>query len=53
MTLFTFQHKIAWQIASQKLSTKTDNLITVVKTGKLLNVDIHPDFRTLILVYLV
>ena len=24
-----------------------DNLITAVKTGKLLDVDIHPDFRTL------
>ena len=30
-----------------KPSAKADNLITAVKTGKLLEVDIHPDFRTL------
>ena len=26
---------------------KADNLITAVKTGELLDVDIHPNFRTL------
>ena len=31
-----------------KISAKTDNLITFVKTGKLLDVDIHFDFRTLL-----
>ena len=29
-----------------KASAKPDNLITAVKTGKLLDADIHPDFRT-------
>ena len=29
-----------------KASGKTDNLIIAVKTGRLLDVDIHPDFRT-------
>ena len=43
MLLLTFQPKIAWQTASQK----ADNLITAVQTGKLLDVDIHPDSRTL------
>ena len=28
-------------------SAKADNLITAVKTGRLLDVDIHPNFRTL------
>ena len=27
-----------------KASAKADNLITAVKTGKLLDIDIHPDF---------
>ena len=31
-----------------KASAKANNLITAVKTGRLLDVDIHPDFRTLI-----
>ena len=30
-----------------KASAKADNLITAVQTRKLLDVDIHPDFRTL------
>ena len=30
-----------------KTSAKADNLITAVKTGILLDVDIHTDFRTL------
>ena len=30
-----------------KASAKADNLITAVKTGELLDVDIHPNFRTL------
>ena len=30
-----------------KASTKADNLITAVKTGRLLDIDIHPKFRTL------
>ena len=30
-----------------KVSEKADNLITMVKTGKLLVVDMHPNFRTL------
>ena len=30
-----------------KASAKADNLITAVQTGKLLDVDIHSDFRTL------
>ena len=29
-----------------KASAKADNLITALQTGKLLDVDIHPDFRT-------
>ena len=31
-----------------KASAKADNLITAVKRGRLLDVDIHPDFRTLV-----
>ena len=31
-----------------KASAKTDNLITAVKTRRLLDVDTHPDFRTLV-----
>ena len=30
-----------------KASAKADNLTTAVRTGRLLDVDIHPDFRTL------
>ena len=30
-----------------KASAKADNLITAVQTGKLLDVDVHPDFRQL------
>ena len=30
-----------------KASAKADNLITAVQTGKLFNIDIHPEFRTL------
>ena len=30
-----------------KASAKADNLITAVQTGKLLDVNTHPDFRTL------
>ena len=30
-----------------KASAKADNLITAVKTGRLLDVDIHPNFRIL------
>ena len=30
-----------------KASAKADNLVTAVKTRRLLDVDIHPDFRTL------
>ena len=44
MILLAFQLKIAWQT---KASAKADNLVTAVQTGKLLDVDIHPDFRTL------
>ena len=47
MILLTFQSKIAWQIASQRPQAMVDNLITAVKTGRLLDADIHPDFRTL------
>ena len=32
---------------STKTSAKADNLITAVKTGRLLDVDIHPKFRSL------
>ena len=32
---------------STKASAKADNLITAVRTGRLLDVDMHPDFRTL------
>ena len=28
-------------------SAKADNLLTAVKTGRLLDVDMHPNFRTL------
>ena len=31
-----------------KASAKAENLITAVKTGRLLDVDIHPNFRTII-----
>ena len=31
-----------------KASAKADNLITAVETGRLLDVDIHPNIRTLI-----
>ena len=31
-----------------KASAKADNLITAVQLGKLLDVDMHPDFRTLV-----
>ena len=31
-----------------KASAKADNLITAVKTGRLLDVDIHPGFRSLV-----
>ena len=34
-------------LALTKSSAKADNLVTAVKTRKLLDVDIHPDFRTL------
>ena len=30
-----------------RASAKADNLITAVKTGRLLDVDVHPNFRTL------
>ena len=30
-----------------KAAAKADNLITAVQTRKLLDIDIHPDFRTL------
>ena len=30
-----------------KSSAKADNLITVVKTGRLSDVDVHPNFKTL------
>ena len=36
-----------WADCLTKASTKADNLITTVKTGRLLDVDIHPNFRTL------
>ena len=35
-----------WAGCSTKASAKADNLITAVKTGRLLDVDIHSDFRT-------
>ena len=47
MILLTFQHKIVWQFVWQKSSAKVDNLFTPVKTWKLLEVDVHPNFRTL------
>ena len=57
MILLTFQLSIAWRIVYRKASAKADDLITAVKTGRLLDVDIHPDFRTLMehkgLIYLV
>ena len=31
-----------------KASAKADNLITAVQTGTLLDVDTHPNFRTLV-----
>ena len=47
MILLTFPLSIAWQIVLSKASAKADNLISAKKTGRLLDVDIHPDFRTL------
>ena len=47
MILLTVQPKIAWQTASRKLQPKADNLITAVQTQRLFDVDIRPDFRTL------
>ena len=47
MILLTFHPKIAWQTASQKAAAKADNLITGAQTRKLLDIDVHPDFRTL------
>ena len=43
----TKSSQIAWQTASRRLQPKADNLITAVQTGKLLDVDIHLDIRTL------
>ena len=42
-----FQHRIVLKIVLTKASAKADNLITSVKIGRLLDVDIHPNFRTL------
>ena len=46
MILLTFQRRLADCLT--KSSAKADNLITAVKTGKLLEVDVHPNFRTLV-----
>ena len=43
----TLQLRIVWHIVLTKASAKTDNLITAVKSGRLLDVDSHPNFRTL------
>ena len=49
MILLTFQLRIVWQIdCLTKSSAKADNLITTVKTWRLLEVDVYPNFRTLI-----
>ena len=47
MILLTFQPKNCLADCLSKASAKADNLITAVKTGRLLDVDIHPNFRTL------
>ena len=45
--LLTFPLRIVWQIVLTKSSAKADTLITAVKTMRLLEVDVHPNFRTL------
>ena len=47
MILLTVQPKIAWQIGSRKLQQRRTIWYTAVKKGKLLDVELHPDFRTL------
>ena len=45
--LLTFQLRIVWHIFLTKSPAKADTLITAVKTGRLLEVEVHPNFRTL------
>ena len=45
--LLIFQLKNCLADCLTKASAKADNLITAVKTGKLFEVDIHPNLRTL------
>ena len=47
MILLTFQVRIVCQICLTKSSAKAHNLITAVNTGWLLEVGVHPNFRTL------
>ena len=47
MILLTFQPRNCMADCPTKASAKADNLIIAVQTGKLLDVDIHPEFRTL------
>ena len=44
--LLTFQFRIALADCLPKSSAKADNLITTVKKRSLLEVDVHPNFRT-------
>ena len=46
MTLLTFPTQNCLADCVTKASAKADNLITAVKTGRLLDVYIHPNFRT-------
>ena len=48
MILLTFQPKNCLGGCITKASAKADNLITAVQTGKLLDVDTHHNFTTLV-----
>ena len=47
MILLTPQLRTALADCLTKASAMADNLITAVQTGRLLDVDMHPNFRTL------
>ena len=47
MIMLTFQLRNVGQIIWQSHQQKVNNLITAVKTVRLLEVDVHPNFRTL------
>ena len=47
MTLLHISTQNCLAVYLTKLSAKADNLITAVQTVRLLEVDVHPNFRTL------